>query len=67
MRQLINKSEVEEVIKADMQSASDETIEQLVQQVVSTAEPLVFMLIRQTIIDERDKKLEESENYGKPL
>ena len=62
MRQLINKAEVEEVIKADMESASDETIEQLVQGVVSTAEPIVYMLIRQKIIDERDKTLKESED-----
>ncbi|MDR3563320.1 MAG: hypothetical protein P4N59_18060 [Negativicutes bacterium] len=53
MRNLIDREKVKSVIKWYLDDAPNEKIEFLSQEVVSSADPIVYLLIRKKIIEER--------------
>lgn len=53
MRNLIDKEKVKNVIKWYLDDVPNEKIEYLSQEIITSADPIVYLLIRKKIIEDR--------------
>lgn len=57
MRNLIDKEKVKNVIKWYLDHEPTEKIESLSQEIITSADPIVYLLIRKKIIEDRARDL----------
>lgn len=53
MRNLIDKERVKNVIKWYLEDVPDEKVEYLSQEIATSADPIVYLLIRKKILEDR--------------